>query len=290
MRHMSLGVIGILGLLLGLPSMAEPFRVMTLNGAQLPFPIGMGDREERAKELALTVLGLPVLPDVICLQEIFTTAAFEKLEKKLKEAYPYQAHDKSDVTIGVNSGLVVFSRYPIVQIFQHTYSQYRGIENFAAKGVLGVSLRYKKQSVLVFTTHLQTGGKWPLLDPIDQDKPNSDEIKLAQVQEAHDFIEGIAAQYADAPVFFTGDFNIKSRSDLYPGMTKIMSNWRDAHSESCSLVSGTTWGDEQDGTKGNRIDYIWVRSDKIQGNACITTAFNRKITDHLAVIGDFTSK
>lgn len=270
------------------PSGDQTLRILTLNTAQLPFPLGLENRDERVKELGRLILAMENQPDVICFQEMFRKEGKERITKELHNRYPFFAADDTDPTVGVNSGLLIVSKFPIAQQFSHTYNLYRGIEDFAAKGVLGAQIPWKGRNLLVFTTHLQTGGEWDLLKPMDWSKPDSTTVKVFQVYEAQDFIGSLRQSIPNSLVLFAGDFNIRAGGDLYLEAARLLMGARDAHSEACSVTGGTVWEEDGISVKPNRIDYIWVFGSALKGNSCITNLFNTQVTDHLGVVAELT--
>jgi endonuclease/exonuclease/phosphatase family metal-dependent hydrolase len=100
-----------------------------------------------------------------------------------------------------NSGLVVLSRYPIVQRDWLTYHHKGGIDAWASKGVLHVVVQRgnvaSTNNVLdVFITHLQAGGT------------AQQHERLAQVSELAQFIRTFHDATPERPVLVMGDFNI----------------------------------------------------------------------------------
>ncbi len=258
------------------------FKILTLNVAQLKFPIGKGNRTARTLMLSNILNKDSFQYDVICFQELFRGESRDILVRWLSENYPYFIADYSRgrYLIGVNSGLAIFSKHPITRDIFHRFTTFRGVENFTKKGVLGVEIDIEGTAVHVFTTHLQTGlGSEPCICKLfDRNKMTSVEIKTKQVKE----IKSVITQFAGDRdnIILTGDMNIRADSELYDmAYGKLSSvSLLDTFSPDVSELQTTVIG------KDRRIDYIWF--DGV-GNSIIVPYFRSspEITDHNGVVG-----
>ncbi len=100
-----------------------------------------------------------------------------------------------------NSGLVVLSRYPIIQQDWITYRHKSGIDAWAKKGALHVAIQQGNASsphniLDVFVTHLQAG------------ETTQQSERLEQVSELAQFIRTVHDAHPERPVLVMGDFNI----------------------------------------------------------------------------------
>jgi endonuclease/exonuclease/phosphatase family metal-dependent hydrolase len=264
-----------------------PINILSLNLAQLPFPIGISNRNKRAREFVNRLLNMENLPDVICLQELFTNSSRNIIKNGIEHIYPYNYIDYScgKFLIGVNSGLAIFSKYPISSQILHTYKKYRGVENFAKKGVMGICIELENDKhCYVFTTHIQSGlgGSPKILDWLDKilniTDLGSDDLKLYQVASIINTINKLIV--GKAPIFVAGDFNIEANTELYTEMLNILDskklydNYDEENSENNSSVL-----DED-----KIIDYIF---SNMNGQYIILNTFGEKgiVTDHRAVNG-----
>uniref|UniRef100_M4C3K5 sphingomyelin phosphodiesterase n=1 Tax=Hyaloperonospora arabidopsidis (strain Emoy2) TaxID=559515 RepID=M4C3K5_HYAAE len=106
----------------------------------------------------------------------------------------------------IDGGLLILSRYPIVDRDQLVYSQGSGSDGICAKGVLYARIQLSPElsdSLHVFTTHTQAG-----------DRIKEYNIRLAQLQEMYGFVARKLSKDPDVPVLITGDFNLDARHDL----------------------------------------------------------------------------
>lgn len=267
-------------------ALSTPLRILTLNTAQLPAPLGMDHHQSRARQVAEVIANMGPAPDIIALQEVFSDMARHTFKNHLESIYPYSYYNDYEQLVGVDSGLLFLSRTPISEHYAVTYSDFRGIEDFAAKGLIGIQTVVLGKEVLVFTTHLQTGGDWPWLALFDLNKPQPDHIKIRQLKEGNDLIEKAVKKAQNPYTFFVGDFNIPAGTDLYANALITLAYASDTHSSECSSSINSIW---RDTTAPKRIDYIFAYDmpSKVTGTSCIISDFSSELTDHLAVLGDF---
>lgn len=89
----------------------------------------------------------PANLDFLCLQEVFDKRAAEKLKEQLHYYFEYILYDVGIYSCHgccgfkfLNSGLMIASRYPILDATYHCYPNGRGIDALAAKGALFVKV------------------------------------------------------------------------------------------------------------------------------------------------------
>lgn len=105
--------------------------------------------------------------DIVCLQEVFYTAAEHVLVQTLQRSYPYMtcsAYASVPGTVKMfGSGLFIASKYPITTVVFHAFSNSAGEDRLACKGMLMAKLDMRgsrKDSndvIVVCNTHLQAG-------------------------------------------------------------------------------------------------------------------------------------
>jgi endonuclease/exonuclease/phosphatase family metal-dependent hydrolase len=165
--------------------------------------------------------------DILALQEIF---AFGHKNRKNFVIHESKKHGLVHyATIGgswlnlkpIDSGLLVLSRYPIVEYDKIIFSKGTSIDGWSTKGALSalIQIPCKKTSqndqdndtsstiteILVFNTHTQA--------EYDQNDPSYWEIQQSQVQELKEFIKKKHAQYPHVPMILCGDLNINARAN-----------------------------------------------------------------------------
>jgi len=271
-------------------------RILSINVAQLPCPLGIKDRKKRAKKLVEKILDMTTMPDIIVMQELFRKKARKTVKDGLKEIYSNCVLDNSrgKFLIGVNSGLAIFSKYQISEDVLYTYKIFAGVENFAKKGIMGARIEHPEKSIYLFTTHLQTGtGGEPCVCKIfdkllNVTKLRGSQIKIVQVEKAANVITAFVADSEDSPIFFGGDFNIVAGSQLYQDSVDVFStiDLTDSFSEKKSKYDSTVIGKED-----RRIDYIYdnLASGEGSGYNVIIHHFGDKgvVTDHYAILGKY---
>jgi len=152
--------------------------------------------------------------DIICLQEMFSLGNF-RLRRLLSHAYAegYHFHCRSvspPLLSGkfIDAGLLILSRFPIVEKDGFVYNHGYQIDAWAAKQVIYAKVQVSEDSYLhVFTTHMQASyyDNAPHLNVIN------DKMRSNQVVELAEFV---AKKMADSahPCALTGDFNISAKS------------------------------------------------------------------------------
>ena len=261
---------------------------MTYNIQQLGYPNWLANHFEKQR-LALipeTIEALSKRPDVLVLQEVFTEHSFKFLVDMLTEVYPYHTQvageDCQDPRwnsisgdcvasfIKGNSGLLIFSRWPIQQQHAYVFNAVRVSKSFdflARKGVVYAEIkiehgnskqRLEPLTLHVFGTHLQASTA-------------EHDIRLLQLDEMRRFIDGFEISTQQA-VILAGDFNISSTNQ---------SRFNDllAHSVAKVTLAQGGVGSMSDSTNGYRrllagadsevnadttLDYVLYRTDHLQ--------------------------
>ncbi|CEG37288.1 Endonuclease/exonuclease/phosphatase [Plasmopara halstedii] len=149
--------------------------------------------------------------DVVILQEMFEAGVRHQRFVRKAYAMGFRYHCGSvwpkllDLRL-IDGGLLILSRYPIVQRDQLAFSQGSGSDGMCAKGVLYARIQlspHLSHSLHVFTTHTQAG-----------DNLKDYNIRLAQLEEMHKFIGQTIHENLGGPILITGDFNLDARHDL----------------------------------------------------------------------------
>ena len=96
-------------------------------------------------------------------------------------------------------GIRVYSRWPILNNYQHVYKHCGGIDCHASKGVLYARILKEDQPFNVFATHLQDGLK-------------KESVRREQLKELYAFMATIEIPHE--PVIFSGDMNTHSLAEI----------------------------------------------------------------------------
>ncbi|KAJ2711970.1 hypothetical protein H4R19_002994 [Coemansia spiralis] len=161
-----------------------------------------------------------ILPnyDVVCLQEMFEYASSRRSRllaaaEKLGFRYYVVSERKFLWSLGIDGGLAILSRLPVVATDSFEYQRGIGPDWLARKGVMYAKLAVRVEGaaapthVHVFTTHTQASyGEVHITQP-------DVKRRLAQLHEFHNFMEEVLPRHraAGEPVILTGDFNVDSR-------------------------------------------------------------------------------
>jgi endonuclease/exonuclease/phosphatase family metal-dependent hydrolase len=146
--------------------------------------------------------------DIIVLQEVFKKSSLKKCMEVLKEAYPYSAvpSKKEDGLLKLNSGVAVFSKYPIKKRAIKIFTENKGADALAKKAAISLHFEIGDKKLQLIGTHLQAskGSEY-------------DSIRISQVRELKELIDTTA----DAQIF-VGDFNMAYKSKPYLKTLKML--------------------------------------------------------------------
>ena len=227
----------------------EKIKILSWNIYMLPKFIKNTGKVKRAEKIGEVLDSLDY--DVIVFQEAFHKRARRKIRKSLREVYPYQAGPANCrlFSLKTNSGLWVFSKYPIVSSKSILYKSRSGIDAFSRKGAIMVELNVNGHSIQVAGTHLQnSGGNW---------------IKKSQCVE---FYNQLIKPYRKqgVPQIICGDFNItKDSTEDYTFMLQTL-NAEDGELQGELKHSYDRKNNDlhvEEGNKQNLIDYILTRDN-----------------------------
>lgn len=177
-------------------------KILTWNIQMLPPFIKMETQKQRRAKAIGEKLKEVADYDVIVFEEAFNHAAYFKIKQRLKKLYPYQfgPANRRYITLRVNSGVMIFSKYPAKKLKE---IQFRYKDTFddklARKGALLIEVNKNGRVFQVVGTHLNAGG-----DPY---------VRAHQVLDIKDLLVKYARP--GVPQFLAGDFNIDKGSELY---------------------------------------------------------------------------
>lgn len=186
---------------------ASPLSLFTCNVALTEFDImdyinGVSNTHKRAPECADFLSETSA--DVICLQEAFDVdTIYPSIAKTLQEkGYFVVMTSKRQEVFGMTSGLLLASKFPIVDVGFTEYTNRAGIDARAKKGVLAATLKLNdEKTICVATTHMQAG--YP-----GASQAAKAEGRVIQFHHARKFIKELTDQKPVQDVFLLGDFNI----------------------------------------------------------------------------------
>ncbi|MBE5228999.1 MAG: endonuclease/exonuclease/phosphatase family protein [Microcystis aeruginosa PMC 728.11] len=94
-------------------------------------------------------------PDIVGLSEVWANSSKEQFIKGLKELFPYSAWDQNKNPLQIGSGLLLLSRFPLLNIQFTPYNQLVGFDRLSQKGFILATIEVEGQKVLIAHTHTQ---------------------------------------------------------------------------------------------------------------------------------------
>lgn len=258
-------------------------------------------------------------PDVLCFQEVFTEKATKILVRGLREKYPYVIHSVGKNTVGLNAGLMIFSKYPIEAAKFKPFTQRYGQNKLSQKGVLGAVLNLPgNEKAVVTNVHMEAGGSAGKKYFFFGKTPKN--TKELQMKEALTLRDELEKEHGvnNKPIWsvFTGDTNSFLNPANETAVTKpILTQYArtDASSYESSLLrkrvlrlkdkessdtnNRKTHKTKKDGTRVNisRVDYNEIRQNDENGapapsryveTASVATVVSntQDMSDHFSVL------
>lgn len=133
---------------------AQEIKIMTWNIFMIPPIIFKSCQEDRAVYISDYVKKMN--PDIMVFNEAFLKNITTILKDKLTALYPYQSDVTPRGAMKLNSGVLVFSKFPILKQDFVQYKSKRGSDRFAKKGARYVELAVNNQRIQLVTTHTQS--------------------------------------------------------------------------------------------------------------------------------------
>ncbi len=139
--------------------------------------------------------------EVLVLQEVFHRKARKKLINTLKGTYPNYTKRGRNSILGVSSGVLIFSKYPIKNVATLSFKKSKGSDSMAKKGVVKAVLEVEGRAIEIFGTHLQAGAGM-----------KREEIRISQIEQLSEFL----SESSDTVIqIVAGDFNINEKVSMY---------------------------------------------------------------------------
>lgn len=146
--------------------------------------------------------------EVIVLQEVFHKKARKRLLQKLGLCYEYHTSIGPKSFFGVSSGVMIFSKHPIIEEKFVSYSKSKGADGLAKKGAVLAKIRFGKQDVHIVGTHLQAG--------VSSAEKSVRKSQLKELTNAVSLIEDSSI------VILAGDFNITPDEKLFAYLSNTL--------------------------------------------------------------------
>lgn len=222
---------------------------------------------ERVKLIQENIDQMQNQPEIIVFQEAFysESAVFDDdfiRNLKLKN-YPYKLsgpkskhksiwdffegsifNPKLNPYGALNSGLMIFSKYPIHYKSQLSFSSCEGSDCASTKGLLTFSLTHPSVGVVnVVTTHLQAEDEF-------------DFIRIEQINEIQQHLDG----HNYYRKIFIGDFNFKIDSDKYPSYEEFNDYFFDLSNASTECLNNSKCIFDLNVDESHKQGQVWDHS------------------------------
>jgi endonuclease/exonuclease/phosphatase family metal-dependent hydrolase len=272
-------------LMLPLMAQASELKLLSWNLFMLPKPLNFSLQQTRAKMMA------EFLPhsghDIYLFQETFAGMTKKKLSKAFKKSHPYEARLESDKKFPhlLDSGLMVFSRYPFKVIGKDYFKKCTNTDCFAAKGVLLIEVSMPgNKKIQIATTHLQA---WENQKAID--------IRRSQIEQIKTLLEKNSRP--EVPQLLVGDLNIDGFvPDEYPGSLSLLNMTSEPLNGDQPATNGYIIDCYKKPGKDNTpqwLDHVWIKPNQSKATVLYRHAldyqgiFKKKkvcpLSDHRAV-------
>ena len=189
----------------------EQIKIRTFNVAMMPEFICTSNKvrstRKRIQEVANVLLKRD--DDIICLQELFHSEAADNLIEQLQKKYPYMISNVDPRSFGLNSGLMIASKYPIVHVDFWRHINRGGMDAYTNKGALAVTIKPSiAQALVVVNAHLNGGAPSNALFTEFGKSYREDQVKQIKRQ-VKVYVDQCSERNGMIPaVLFTGDYNI----------------------------------------------------------------------------------
>lgn len=244
------------------PTSVTSLKIFTFNlhlfGDVVPFLPIWQDGARTGAIAGLTASNLGQGVDLVGYQELWDPDYWDTI--RVLGAYPHGGYGgRRDSGSAQNSGLALFSLWPISGGTQISYNDENGIDASASKGFLRQTIVKDGITIGVWVTHTQSGDG-------DSDKTT----RLAQMQQLGIDIQVFRALYPSSPVFVMGDFNVEGETSEFTGnMSNAMGGLANVADTAINLgscngdgIACTSCSDNDlreyfNGVKpGTRLDYV----------------------------------
>lgn len=238
-----------------LPELAErqpgEIRILSYNIKMLPrllLPVRFGPIK-RARRIPEHLIKDSL--DVVVFQELFDIRSRRIIRRKMRKEYPYHVGpaNRNIIPFKTNSGIVIYSKYPLKKLDKVRFREREGIDRMAHKGGLLVEATMPNgQRFQVLGTHLQAGGSW--------------RTKLSQYIDLSSII--LTNQEPGVPQFLAGDYNTAANDTLkYPMLLKVLDAEDGAVDSEIKYSADSATNDLKGRGSSKLIDFIFYRGNNI---------------------------
>ena len=148
-------------------------------------------------------------PDIISLQEVFTTNS-RKLLKTYLEKNNYYVYLSPNTHFLLNGGLLLASKYEIIDMDNIIFKNTLGEDALTYKGILYIKIKYKENYINIFNTHLNNNKPLYCINTLYINK-----IIRFQLNEFLEYFYSKIKNNIYNIYILTGDFNLPFQSKYY---------------------------------------------------------------------------
>jgi len=211
--------------------------------------------------------------DVLCLQEVWSgveTTYPDLLWEGLKEVYPYNVSTEpqplTGLNLGLDSGLMILSKYPIESYDFHQFGNSTGLDVFAGKGAMTAHLKVPDDDgstfdLIVSNTHFNAGG------PLELRLNQAREMRSAINRFLNELKESEGLNIEKVPVFGAGDFNTGEWNNNLTAVQEDYQQLLDALGPTTEDIFRSLYPRDVDvglTTNRSRIDYVFGLSGEYE--------------------------
>jgi endonuclease/exonuclease/phosphatase family metal-dependent hydrolase len=135
-------------------SLSQEIKIMAWNIFMVPPVVFKSCQSERAFLIADYIKNIN--PDIIVLEETFMKDTRAIIYDKLKQLFPFQSAVTKKGFLKANSGIWIFSKYPLEKQDFITYKKKKGSDIFARKGATFIELKVNNKKIQIVGTHTQS--------------------------------------------------------------------------------------------------------------------------------------
>ena len=214
-------------------------KIVTWNIAGMPDWINMfGNPTSRVDSILKTLKSAD--PDIICLQEVFSSKVRWSLKAKLLPFYYVRMSRQPSILW--NGGLFIASRWPIVDFNYYVFKNSCGEDFLAEKGFLHLIVEKKGKKISIINTHLNADSVFSTINRSKTKRRN-------QLFDILSFISQI--QVFDINIL-CGDLNDNFRSNLVNQIRNVIKKYKFSYINDTKICT----------FENSQLDYIIFWGDK----------------------------
>jgi len=204
---------------------------------------------ERADSIAEFLYNSNV--DILVLQELFHWKSKKIISKKLKHKYPYKTKKGPVSFLGISSGVMIYSKIPIIKEKRISFNFGIGTDKMAKKGAVRTTMKINNKTIHTIGTHMQAGkGK------------KRNKIRRQQIRQIKSLVKNLDTNDL---IIYAGDFNLHYKSKTYDYVANVLESEVDYPQSKIKETANFTDQDYYPSTgPPSWIDFIFINKKKIK--------------------------